>query len=111
MKLINLDMAEEILLLGGKFIVRFKKGVFDIALLLNINDDEFNEMRLLDERRFVVDKENYPFAIYNNSHPCPDNIREYASLDGNDQGVSYGLDDAINNYSDFEDMEKNRVTI
>ena len=40
------------------------------------------------------------------THHCPDSIREDASLDGSDQGLSCGLDDTINNDSDFEDIEK-----
>ena len=61
---------------------------------------------MFDVRRFAVKKEIYLRKIYNSSHPCTDSIWEDASLAGNDQGASYGLDDAINNDSDFEDMKK-----
>ena len=47
----------------------------------------------------------YPL-IYTISHSFPDSIQEDASLDKNDQGLSYGLYDMIINDSDFEDMEK-----
>ena len=56
MKLITLDMALASVLLVGKVIVRFKKGVYDIALLSHVNDDEFNEISLFDVRRFSVEK-------------------------------------------------------
>ena len=56
MKLITLDMELASVLLVGKVIVRFKKGVYDIALLSHVNDDEFNEMSLFDVRRFSVEK-------------------------------------------------------
>ena len=63
-------------------------------------------MSLFDVNRFAVKKETDLSTIYENIHPCPDIIQEDASLDINDQGVSYGLDDTIINYSDFEDTEK-----
>ena len=106
MKLITLDMSLTSVLLVGKVIGRVKKGVYDIVMFSHVNDDEFNGMSLFDVRRFAVEKETYLSKIYNISHPCPDSIREDASLDGNDQGVSYGLNDTIINDYDFEDMEK-----
>ena len=105
-KLINLDMTLASMLLVGKVIGRVKKGVYDIALLSHVNDDEVNEMSLFDVRIFAVKKETYLITIYNNSHPCTDSIKSDSSLDGNYQGVSYGLYDTTNNDSDFEDMEK-----
>ena len=99
-------MALESVLLVVKVIVRVKKGGYDIALISHVNEEEFNKMSLVDARRFSVEKETYPSTIYNCSHPFPDSIREDASLDGNDQGIPYGLDDVIMNDSDFEDTEK-----
>ena len=110
-KLITLDMALASVSLVGKAIVRFKKGMYDIALLSHFNDDKFNKMGLFDVRRFSVKKETYLITIYNNIHPCTDSIREDTSLDSNYQGVSYGLDDMIMTYYDFEDMKKKRLTI
>ena len=86
-------MSEESMLLVGKVIGRVKKGVFDISLLSHVNGDEFNDMSLFDVRRFSVEKEIYLSKIYSSSHPCPDSIWEDASLDGNNQGVPYGLYD------------------
>ena len=80
--------------------------MYGIALLSHVNGDEFNEMGLFDMKRFSDEKETYLSIIYTISHSCPDSIREDASLDGSDQGLSYGLDDTINNDSDFEDIEK-----
>ena len=97
-------------LLVRKVIGRVKKGVYDIALLSHVNDDEFNEISMFDVRRLAVEKEAYTRTICNISHPCPDSIREYTSLDGNDPGVSYGSDDTIINDSEYEDTE-NRVII
>ena len=65
-------------------------------------------MSLFGVRIFAVEKETYLSTIYNSSHPCPDSIRKYSSLDENDQGVSYGLDDAINNDSEYEDTGKTK---
>ena len=56
MKSITLDMAEDSMLLYGKVIGRIKKGVFDIAPISYVTDDEFNEMILFDVRRFAVEK-------------------------------------------------------
>ena len=61
-------------LLVGKVIGRVKKGVYDIALLLNVNDYEFNEMILIDVRRFSVYKETYLSTIYNSCHTFTDSI-------------------------------------
>ena len=105
MKSITLDMVLAIVLLVGKVIGRVKKGLYDIVLISHVNDDEFNKMILFDVRRFLVEKENYLITIYNISHTCHDSIPEDASLDGNDQGISYGLGDTIINYSDFEDIK------
>ena len=99
-------MELESVLLVGKVIGRVKKRVYDISLLSHVNDEYLNETSLFDMRWFAVDKETYLSTIYNSSHPCPDSIRKYSSLDENDQGVSYGLDDAINNDSEYEDMGK-----
>ena len=92
------------MLLVVKVIGRVKMGVYDISLISHVNDEYFNEMSLFDVRWFAVEKKTYLRKIYNSSHPCPDSIREKALLDENDQGVSYGLYDAINNDSDFEYM-------
>ena len=94
------------MLLVEKVIGRVKKGVYDIALLSHVNDEYFNEMSLSDVKRFAVDKETHISTMYNSSPPCPDSIRWDALLDENDQGVSYGLYDTINNDSDFEYMKK-----
>ena len=94
-------MALESVLLVGKFTGRFKKGVYDIDLLSHANAKDFNEMSLFYMRIFAVDKETYLSTICNSSHPCHESIQEDASLYGNDEGVSYGLDDAINNDSNF----------
>ena len=102
MKLITIYVALASVLLVGKFIGRVKNGVYGIALLSHVNDDEFNKTSLFYERRFAVEKETYLSTIYNIIHPCLDSIWEDSSLDGNDQGVSYGLDDTIINDSDFE---------
>ena len=56
MKLINIDVALEIVLLVGKVIGRVKKRVYDIALLSHVNDENFNEKSLFDVRRFSVEK-------------------------------------------------------
>ena len=80
--------------------------MFYVTLLSHVNYDDFIDMSLFDIRIFVVEKETYLSTIYNSSHPCTDSIWEDSSLDGNEQGVSYGLDDAINNDSYFEDMNK-----
>ena len=88
MKLINLDMALEIVLLFGKVIVSIKKGVYGISLISHVNGKEFNEIILFDVSRFSVEKETYLSTIYNSIHPCPDIIQEDASLDRNYQGVS-----------------------
>ena len=80
--------------------------MYYIALLSNFSDNGFNEMGLFDVSRFAVEKETYLRTIYSIIHPCPDSIRGDASLDSSDQGVSYGLDDMIINYSEFEDMGK-----
>ena len=58
-KLITLNTEEESVLLVGKFIGRFKKVVFDVALLSYVTDNEFNEMSLFDVRRFSVKTENF----------------------------------------------------
>ena len=94
------------MLLVRKVIGRVKKGVHDIALLSHVNVNEFNKMSLFDVKRFAGEKETYIRTIYNISHTCIDSIREYASLDTNYQGVSYGLYVTIINDSDFEEMEK-----
>ena len=94
------------MLLVGKVIGRFKKRVYYIALLSHVNNDEFKKMRLFGVRRFSVEKETYLITIYNSSRPCHDIIQGDSSLYGNDQVVAYGLDYAINNYSNSEDMEK-----
>ena len=94
------------MLLVGKFIGRFKKGVFDIALLSRVNDNDFNKMSLFYVRIFSVQKETYLIKICNSSHHCPGIIRENASLDRHNKGVSYGLDDAIHNDSECEYMKK-----
>ena len=99
-------MAEESVLLVGKVIGIVKKGLFEISLLLHVKNDELNYMGLFDVMIFAVDKENYIRTIYNSSHPCTGIIWEDASLDGNDQGVSYGLIEAIHNDFDFENLEK-----
>ena len=99
-------MELESVLLVEKVIGRVKKGVYDISLLSHVNDEYLNEMSLFDVNRFAVEKENYLITIYNSSHPCSDSIRWDALLDENDQGVSYGLYDTINNDSDFEYMKK-----
>ena len=111
MKLITLDMALSSVLLVGKVIGRVKKGVYDIALISHVHDDEFNEIILFDVRIFSFKKETYLSIIYNNSNPCPGSIWEDVSLDSNDNVVSYGLEYTIINDYDFEDMEKNRVVI
>ena len=95
-------MALASVLLVGKVIGRVKKVVYDISLLSLVNDDEFNNMSLSDVRIFSVKKETYLSTIYNNIHTCSDSILKDASLHGNDQGVSYGLDYTIINDSDFE---------
>ena len=105
-KLINLDMTLASMLLFGKGIGRVKKGVYDISLLLHVDADEFDERSLFDLRRFEVEKETNLSTIYNNSHPCTDSIKADSSLDGNYQGVSYGLYDTIIIDSDFEYMKK-----
>ena len=63
-------------------------------------------MSLFDVRRSSVEKEMFLGKIYDSGHPRPDIIQEDASLYGSDQGVTNNLNDVINNYSDFEDMEK-----
>ena len=99
-------MAEDSMLLAGKVIGRVKKGVFDVALISHVTENEFNEMSLFDARNFSVEKETFLRKIYDSSHPCPGIIQGDASLDGSYQGVIYNLDYLINNYSDFEDMGK-----
>ena len=99
-------MAEDSMLLAGKVIGRVKKGVFDVALISHVTENEFNEMSLFDVRNFSVEKETFLRKIYDSSHPRPGIIQEDASLDGSYQGVTYNLDYLINNYSDFEDMGK-----
>ena len=99
-------MAEESVLMVGKVIGRAKNGVFDIDLISHVNDYEFNKMRLFCVRRFAIEQENYISKIYNISHPCTDSSWKDASLDRNDQGISYGLDDTKINDSEFEDMKK-----
>ena len=101
MKLITIDMSEGSVLLVGKVIVRVKKGVFDVALISHVTENELNNMSLFDVRIFAFDKENVLIKIYDNSHPCPDTIKEEASIDRIDKGVSYGLYDLIKNDSDF----------
>ena len=93
MKLLTLDMVLASVLLVVNIIGRVKNWVYDIDLISHVNDDEFNEMSLFDVRRFSVEKEIYLSKIYSSSHPCPDSIWEDASLDGNNQGVPYGLYD------------------
>ena len=80
--------------------------MFYVALLSHVTYDEFNEMSMFDVRRFAVEREIFLRKIYNSSHPCPDNIQEDASLYGSDKGVTYNLDDVINNDSDSEDTKK-----
>ena len=109
-KLITIDMELESVFVVGKVIGRVKEGVYDISLLSHVNTKEFNKMSLFDVRRFAVEKETYLITIYKSIHPCTDIIREYTSLEGNDQGVSYGLYDDINNDYNFEDTKK-RVII
>ena len=94
-------MAEDIVLLVGKVIGRLKKVVFDVALLSHATEDEFNKMILFDVKIFWKKKVTFQKKIYNSSHPCTDSIQEYALLDRSDQGVTYNLDDVINNDSDF----------
>ena len=106
MKLITLDKSLASVLLFGKFIVRVKKGVYDIALISYINENEFKEIILVDVSRFAVEKETYISTIYIISHPCPDIILGDDSLERNYQGVSYGLDYTIINDLDSEDTEK-----
>ena len=63
MKLITLDTELAIVLLVGKVIGRVKKGVYDISLISQVNDYEFNDMSLFCVRRFAVKKETYPHTI------------------------------------------------
>ena len=63
-------------------------------------------MIMFDVRIFAVDRGTYLSTIYNISYHCPDSIWEDSSIEENDQGVLYFLDDTIINFSDFEDMEK-----
>ena len=46
-----------------------QKGVFGVALLSHVTDDEFNV------RLFAVEKETFLRMIYYSSHPHPDNIQ------------------------------------
>ena len=99
-------MTEDSVLLVGKVIGRVKNGVFDLALISHVTDDEFNEMSLFDVWRVVVDKETFLRTIYDNSHPNTHSIQENASLERSDQGVTYNLDDVISNDYDFEGIKK-----
>ena len=56
MKLITIDIELASVLL-------VKRGVYYIALLSYVNDDEFNKMSLFYVRRFAVEKETYPSTI------------------------------------------------
>ena len=75
MKSITIDTEEDIVLLVGKVIGRFKKGVFGVPLLSYVTDDEFNQMSMFDVSRFAVEKENFIRTIYDSSHPCPNSIQ------------------------------------
>ena len=75
MKLITLDMELASLLLVGKVIGGVKKGVYDIALISHVNDNDFNEMSLFDVRIFLVEKETCRSTIYKGSPPFPDSIQ------------------------------------
>ena len=59
MNSITLYMAEDSMLLVGKFIDRYKGEVFDVALISHVTGDEFNEMSLFDVRRYAVKKGNF----------------------------------------------------
>ena len=45
---INVDMAAKSVVLIGKVLGRVRRGVYDIALLCNTEDDQFMEMTVYD---------------------------------------------------------------
>ena len=45
---ITVDMAAKIVVLIGKVLGRVRRGVYDIALLCNTEDDQFMEMTVYD---------------------------------------------------------------
>eukprot|EP00957_Ditylum_brightwellii_P195916 14926845-Ditylum_brightwellii.AAC.1 len=69
-------MAAKSVVLIGKVLGRVRRGVYDIALLRNTEDDQFIEMTVYDIRRYGVTKFALLLSIQNNTHLRPDVISE-----------------------------------
>eukprot|EP00957_Ditylum_brightwellii_P100826 7684864-Ditylum_brightwellii.AAC.1 len=96
MEEITLDMDEKSVLLIGKVLDRVKKGVFDVALLCNMGDNEVNEMSSYDVRRFSVNKKILSKVISNSQHPSADaSNNDSSEIDINGTSMEYNSDEAI----------------
>eukprot|EP00957_Ditylum_brightwellii_P197122 15018197-Ditylum_brightwellii.AAC.1 len=69
-------MAAKSVVLISKVLGRVRRGVYDIALMCNTEDDQFMEMTVYDLWRYGVTKSALLLPIQNNTHSRPDVISE-----------------------------------
>ena len=65
---INVDMAAKSVVLIDKILRRVRRGVYDIALLCNTEDDQFMEITVYNLWQYSVTKSALLLSIQNNIH-------------------------------------------
>eukprot|EP00957_Ditylum_brightwellii_P075404 5731012-Ditylum_brightwellii.AAC.1 len=99
-------MAANSVVLIGKVLGRLRKGVYDIALLYNTEDDHFMEMTVYKLWRYSVTKSDLLSSIQNNTHSHPDVISEESDGSRGREGVIYMEDDVMEDSELEETIEE-----
>eukprot|EP00957_Ditylum_brightwellii_P045576 3455947-Ditylum_brightwellii.AAC.1 len=88
-------MAAKSVVLIGKVLGHVGRGVYDIALLCNTEDNQFMEMTVYNLWRYSITTSALLSSIQNNSHSCPDVIPEESNGSRGGEGATYMEDDAV----------------
>eukprot|EP00957_Ditylum_brightwellii_P022964 1733231-Ditylum_brightwellii.AAC.1 len=101
----NVDIAAKSVVLIGKVLGRVRRDVYDIALLCNIEDDQFMEMTVYNLQRYGITKSALLLSIQNNTHLCPDVISEESDGSRGGEGATYMEEDVLED-SELEETTK-----
>eukprot|EP00957_Ditylum_brightwellii_P153605 11689806-Ditylum_brightwellii.AAC.1 len=88
-------MTVKNVVLISKALECMKRGVYNIALLCNTEDDQFMEMTVYNLQQYSVTKSALLLSIQNNTYPHPDVISEESGGSRGREGVIYMEDNAI----------------
>eukprot|EP00957_Ditylum_brightwellii_P000665 52187-Ditylum_brightwellii.AAC.1 len=91
---ITVDIDAKSAVLISKVLGHMRRGIHDIALLCNTEDDQFMEMTVCNLWQYGATKSDLLLSIQNNTHSHPDVISQESDGSRGREGVIHMEDDA-----------------